>query len=99
MAEAHLTRVLEARAVDQAGHVDVVTKARTSAPHLQAAGRSRQHLSHFQHVDAIFTKLGLAKEAQIHRRGAAILTLLRDSSLTRPSRPSGRRCFQARGMW
>jgi DNA-binding NarL/FixJ family response regulator len=35
-----------------------------------------------KHVNAIFSKLGLTEEAQVHRRVAAVLTLLRDSGLT-----------------
>ena len=45
-----------------------------------------------KHVNAIFTKLDLASEQQVHRRVAAVLTFLRDASLaparltTRPAR-------------
>ncbi len=34
-----------------------------------------------KHTNAIFSKLGLAEEAQVHRRVAAVLTFLRDSEL------------------
>ncbi len=34
-----------------------------------------------KHINAIFSKLGLAEEAQVHRRVAAVLTFLRDSEL------------------
>jgi DNA-binding NarL/FixJ family response regulator len=37
-----------------------------------------------KHVNAIFTKLDLAGEQQVHRRVAAVLTFLRDASLHRP---------------
>jgi DNA-binding NarL/FixJ family response regulator len=38
-----------------------------------------------KHVNAIFTKLDLASEQQVHRRVAAVLTFLRDASLHRPA--------------
>jgi DNA-binding NarL/FixJ family response regulator len=34
-----------------------------------------------KHVNAIFSKLGIANEAQLHRRVAAVLTFLRDVRL------------------
>ena len=37
-----------------------------------------------KHVNAIFTKLDLASEQQVHRRVAAVLTFLRDASLHQP---------------
>jgi len=37
-----------------------------------------------KHVNAIFTKLDLASEQQVHRRVAAVLTFLRDASLHPP---------------
>ena len=37
-----------------------------------------------KHVNAIFAKLDLASEQQVHRRVAAVLTFLRDASLRRP---------------
>ena len=37
-----------------------------------------------KHVNAIFTKLDLASEHQVHRRVAAVLTFLRDASLHPP---------------
>jgi hypothetical protein len=37
-----------------------------------------------KHVNAIFTKLGLTGEQQVHRRVAAVLTFLRDASLHPP---------------
>lgn len=36
-----------------------------------------------KHVNAIFTKLGLVAEPEVHRRVAAVLTFLRDASLRR----------------
>lgn len=33
-----------------------------------------------KHVNSIFAKLGLGEEAQVHRRVAAVLTLLSDSA-------------------
>jgi DNA-binding NarL/FixJ family response regulator len=40
-----------------------------------------------KHVNAIFAKLDLASEQQVHRRVAAVLTFLRDAGL-RPRQPS-----------
>jgi DNA-binding NarL/FixJ family response regulator len=37
-----------------------------------------------KHVNAIFTKLDLASEQQVHRRVAAVLTFLRDAGLRTP---------------
>jgi DNA-binding NarL/FixJ family response regulator len=37
-----------------------------------------------KHVNAIFAKLGLASEQQVHRRVAAVLTFLRDAGLRTP---------------
>jgi len=34
-----------------------------------------------KHVNAIFARLGLSEEPRVHRRVAAVLTLLRDSGL------------------
>jgi hypothetical protein len=39
-----------------------------------------------KHVNAIFAKLDLASEQQVHRRVAAVLTFLRDAGL-RPRQP------------
>lgn len=44
-----------------------------------------------KHVNAIFIKLGLTEEAEIHRRVAAVLTLLRDGGLTRRPKCPDRR--------
>jgi DNA-binding NarL/FixJ family response regulator len=40
-----------------------------------------------KHVNAIFGKLGLSQEQQVHRRVAAVLTFLRDSGAPRRSNP------------
>jgi hypothetical protein len=40
-----------------------------------------------KHVKAIFSKLDLASEPQLHRRVAAVLTFPREASL-RPRQPS-----------
>jgi DNA-binding NarL/FixJ family response regulator len=48
-----------------------------------------------KHVNAIFAKLDLASEQQVHRRVAAVLTFLRDASLRTPglaSTASGGAC-------
>jgi len=37
-----------------------------------------------KHVNAIFTKLGLVSEQQVHRRVTAVLTFLRDAGLRPP---------------
>lgn len=42
-----------------------------------------------KHVNAIFTKLDLASEQQVHRRVAAVLTFLRDAGLQRRQSPGG----------
>jgi DNA-binding NarL/FixJ family response regulator len=42
-----------------------------------------------KHVNAIFTKLDLASEQQVHRRVAAVLTFLRDAGLQPRQSPGG----------
>jgi DNA-binding NarL/FixJ family response regulator len=42
-----------------------------------------------KHVNAIFTKLDLASEQQVHRRVAAVLTFLRDAGLQPRPSPGG----------
>jgi DNA-binding NarL/FixJ family response regulator len=42
-----------------------------------------------KHVNAIFAKLDLASEQQVHRRVAAVLTFLREAGLSPRSAPSG----------
>jgi DNA-binding NarL/FixJ family response regulator len=42
-----------------------------------------------KHVNAIFAKLDLAREQQVHRRVAAVLTFLREAGLRPRSAPSG----------
>ena len=42
-----------------------------------------------KHVNAIFTKLDLASEQQVHRRVAAVLTFLRDAGLQARQSPGG----------
>jgi DNA-binding NarL/FixJ family response regulator len=42
-----------------------------------------------KHVNAIFTKLDLASEQQVHRRVAAVLTFLRDAGLQPRKSPGG----------
>jgi DNA-binding NarL/FixJ family response regulator len=49
-----------------------------------AARLSLSESSVEKYVNSIFGKLGLTTEPQVHRRVAAVLTFLRDASLTRP---------------
>jgi DNA-binding NarL/FixJ family response regulator len=41
-----------------------------------------------KHVNAIFGKLGLSQEQQIHRRVAAVLTFLQDPGASRSQLPN-----------
>ena len=69
MPPGHRTEGIEAAHTIRAGHpqVGVVVLSESAVE---------------KHVNAIFSKLGLSEEPQVHRRVAAVLTYLRDTAST-----------------